>query len=116
MHSTELFTMGSMLTLAGAVTATTIICNGVQLAFDFNPKWMGLAISMAISFFGVYYSTKCTGPDFFVGLINGFLIFSSSVGINRMAIDKNNNKQAPKSFGQAVQNSRAKRKFFSPWF
>jgi hypothetical protein len=50
----EFFTLQSMLTLSGATTATYVISNGLQHAFNYNPKWLALAIALAISLFGVH--------------------------------------------------------------
>ncbi len=44
----EFFTLQSMLTLSGATGATFVIANGLQRAFDFNPRWLVLLIAEII--------------------------------------------------------------------
>ena len=75
----EFFTIQSMLTLSGATGATFIVGNGIQQAFDFNPKWLALVIALFIVELGVYL-TNGTGIDYLVGVVNGFLVFSCAAG------------------------------------
>ena len=51
----EFFTIQSMLTLTGATGATFVVANGLQKAFNFNPRW---SIAQAISLFGVLTTGK----------------------------------------------------------
>ena len=59
----EFFTVQSMVTLTGATGATFIVCNGLQKAFNFNPKWLALAVAISISFFGVFETTSNQWSD-----------------------------------------------------
>jgi hypothetical protein len=77
----EFFTPQSMLTLTGATGIVFAIVNGIKTAFDFSPKWLGLAVSQLIALIGVALSGG-TGLDYFVGFINGFLIFSTAAGLS----------------------------------
>jgi hypothetical protein len=72
-----------MLTLTGATGIVFVIVNSVKTAFDFNPKWLGLAVSQVIALIGVALSGGA-GFDYFVGCINGFLIFSTAAGVSSM--------------------------------
>ncbi len=76
----DFFTLQSMLTLSGSTGATFVICNGLQQAFNFNPKWLGLVVAQTIVFVGVYVSGGQTIIDYFIGAINGFLVFCSAAG------------------------------------
>jgi len=112
----EFFTLQSMLTLSGAAGATFVICNGLQRAFNFNPRWLGLLLAQLLAFFGVHQSGG-SGSDYFIGFINGFLIFSVAVGATTMA-----GGSAPSMIARGAPNAdlphRAlgRRGFFSPWF
>src|SRR5574337_476656 len=75
----QFFTIQSMLTLSGATGATFVIANGCQRAFDFNPRWFALAIALVISLIGAHLSAV-TASDYFVGIVNGFLIYCTTVG------------------------------------
>jgi len=79
----ELFTLQSMLTLGGASTATWLVCNVLQHVANFNPRWLGLALAEVFALYGTYTHTHVPS-DFFVAIINGFLIYSSAVGIAQM--------------------------------
>jgi hypothetical protein len=118
----EFFTLQSMLTLTGATGAVYVVCNTIQAAFDFNPKWLALLLSQLISLTGVAL-TGGQGLDYFVGVVNGCLIFSSAAGVVAM---KSGGRAAESRGGDAVTATDIRRgvstkpregkSFFSPWF
>lgn len=113
----EFFTAQSMITLTGATGATFVISNGLQQAFNFNPKWLALVIAILLSLFGMYETHKPGIPlfsDCFIGIINGFLIYCTTVGASQMVSDKRENNKTEISRGEKKYTSR--RTFFSPWF
>jgi zinc transporter ZupT len=81
----DFFTPESMLTLAGATLITTVITNTCQHVFNWNPKWFGLLIALLIAVVGVLMTDSPKLINFFMGIINGFLIYASSTGIMQMA-------------------------------
>jgi hypothetical protein len=82
--SNGLYTVESMVTLAGASTLTLVISNALQYAFNFNPKWLALAIAQALSIGGVYLTSGDHSPkSIIVALVNGFVIYSAAVGVNK---------------------------------
>jgi hypothetical protein len=76
----DFYTIQSMLTLSGSTGATFFVCNGLQQAFDFNPKWLALLVAQAIVLTGVYVSGERSPIDYFIGIVNGFLVFCSAAG------------------------------------
>lgn len=76
----DFFTIQSMLTLSGATGATFVICNGLQQAFNFNPKWLGLLVAQLIVVAGVAASGGDGLITYLVGVINGFLVYCSAAG------------------------------------
>lgn len=76
----DFFTIGTMVTLSGATGATFVVCNGLQRAFNFNPRWLALLVAQTIVLVGVYTVSKGELLDYFVGVINGFLVFCSAAG------------------------------------
>jgi hypothetical protein len=52
----EFFTLQSMLTLTGSTGIVFVVANGLKVAFDWHPKWLGLALAEMISVFGVAVS------------------------------------------------------------
>jgi hypothetical protein len=108
----EFFTLQSMLTLTGATGATYVVANGCQVAFNFNPRWLALAIALLISLFGVH-QTGGTGSDYFVGVINGFLIFCTAAGATSLA----GKPSTGVSRGMDIApNAQSKRHFSQSWF
>jgi len=115
----EFFTLQSMLTLTGAAGATYVICNGLQRAFNFNPRWLALAIGILISLYGVYETSPGRASDYFVGIINGFLIFCTAAGATELGAVKTESttaRSAPNGNAATSTNQAAKRQFRSSWF
>jgi len=104
----EFFTLQSMITLGGATAVTLLVANGIQRAFDFNPKWLALLIAEAISLFGVI-ATNGHGADFAVGFVNGFLIFNTAAGLTGLGGTGGGTRAAVMGPGDS-------RTFWSPWF
>ena len=77
----EFFTPQSMLTLTGATGIVFVVENGLKTAFDYSPKWIGLAIAQSVSIYRGCAKRRW-GLDYFVGIINGFLIFSAAAGVS----------------------------------
>lgn len=71
--------------VSGSTGATFVVCNGLQKAFNFNPRWLALLVAQIIVLVGVYAVGKRELLDYFVGVINGFLALSFVCGRNRRA-------------------------------
>ena len=122
----EFFTIQSMLTLTGAAGVTFLIGNGLQRAFNFNPRWLGLVIAEVLAVYGTYVSHQPPGPafrgsDIVVAVVNGFLIFATAAGSSAMGGGPGSGGAVARGAGAvsggAVQASTAtQRRFFSPWF
>lgn len=112
----EFFTPASMLTLTGTAGATVLVCNGMQRALNFNPRWLGLAIGEALSFYGTYVTApQITLTEVIVALVNGFLIFATASGVTGIGGSAQRRSKAQKSTRGAKDDAR-QRGFWSPWF
>lgn len=113
----QFYTLQSMLTLAGSTGATFVICNGLQRAFDFNPRWLALAVSMALVLIGTYFSGKTAAVEYFIGFINGFLVYCTAAGATAIG-GGGGGGGGPVARGaaEAVHPLVTRRRFLSPWF
>ncbi|SRR5579871_973963 len=112
----EFFTLQSMLTLSGATGATFVVCNGLQTALNFNPRWLALAVAQVIVLIGTYLSGGA-GVDYFIGVINGFLVFCTAAGATHAASGGSGHAVARGARDAAnPQLGPTKRRFLSPWF
>ena len=113
----EFFTIQSMLTLTGATGATFVIANGCQRAFNFNPRWFALAVAQVISLVGVLTVGK-GAADFFVGIVNGFLIYCTTIGATSMVGSPPPEAARPRGAAAAPhpQDSSLRRGFLTRWF
>lgn len=106
----DFFTLKSMLTLTGATGVVVVICNGIQSAFNFSPKWLGLIVALVISITCVYF-TQGAGSDYFVGVVNGFLIYATAAGTTNIIGGGANQATA-----RGVAEGNNKRRFFTSWW
>ena len=91
-----------------------MICNGLQRAFDFNPRWLALAVAEVIILAGVYASGGASGghapTDYLIGIINGFLVYCSAGGATGVLSNAN------QPGGPTVTQQKGGRGFLTPWF
>jgi hypothetical protein len=111
----EFFTLQSMLTLTGATGVVFVISNSIQRVFDFNPKWLALLIAQILAIVGVIMTKQTAVSDFFIGIVNGFLIYSTAVGANQ--ITGNPGPQNNVARGHMTTSKQTnERRFNSKWF
>jgi hypothetical protein len=108
----EFFTLQSMLTLAGSTGATFVVANGIQRAFNYNPKWLALLIAQIIVNMGVYLSHG-QGSDYFIGIVNAFLVYCTAAGATSVA---GGGRQADLARGSQTISGAGPRQFLSSWF
>jgi hypothetical protein len=119
----DFYTIGTMITLSGATGATFVVCNGLQKAFNFNPRWLALLVAQIIVLVGVYAVGKRELLDYFVGVINGFLVFCSAAGATGVLSSGGSGGADAVSRGATdarrsaePQYDRTRRRFLSTWF
>lgn len=113
----EFFTLQSMLTLSGATGATFVVSNGLQTAFNVSPRWLALAVAQIIVLTGTLLSGG-NGVDYFIGVINGFLVYCTAAGATYAAAGKAQGQAVARGAADAAnpQMTSTKRRFLSPWF
>ena len=113
----DFYTLASMLTLSGSTGATFVICNGLQRAFDFNPRWLGLAVAAVVVLGGVYASGGRSPVDYLIGIINSFLVYCSAAGATG-ALGSGGDRPVSRGTTMAPSDGHpgSKRRFLSPWF
>jgi hypothetical protein len=106
------FTNASFVSLAGSSAIVFVVCNALQAAFNFNPRWLAFTVSELIAVYGVWASGNVHVPsDFFVAVLNGCLIFvTASGGANIGSAAR----QAGQPRGRI--DTAGKRRFLTPWF
>jgi hypothetical protein len=108
------FTPESILTLSGATGAVYVVCGAVQHVFGVNPRWLALAISLAIAVVGAYTTQPPVTATFLIAIVNGCLIYCTSVGVNSV-FGTRQQPVIPKGAGVAPPASPPKRTFRSRW-
>ena len=121
----DFFTVASLQTFVGAVGATTVVANGVQRALDFNPKWLGLAVAEVVCLATVYWSHSgvptANGSDYFIALVNGFLVYFSAAGATAAGARATGQSAEAGAIARGgilaanASDPARRRSFFSPW-
>jgi hypothetical protein len=78
--SPALVSANSLASLPVAVAATISVCNGMQYAINFNPKWLALLVAQALMIALVINATDAGAMDYLLGILNGFVVYTSAVG------------------------------------
>jgi len=110
---TEFFTRDSIFTFTGITGATFVVANGIQKAFDWNPKWLALLLAEILCLLGVYIRgmhSSVDMVDYALGFLNGFLVFCTVGGATSGA-----SKLSSGGSSAVVDRGDAKRGFFTPW-
>ena len=115
----DFFTLQSMLTLTGATGVVFVIANGLKVAFNFSPKWLGLALAELVTLLGVAFSGG-HGLDYFIGVVNGFLVFSAAAGVSSMgggtAATTRGGVAGAEDFRKGQIPDSGRQRFWSSWF
>jgi hypothetical protein len=111
----EFFTTESFGTLAGCTGIVFVVCNGLQRALNFNPRWLALVVSLVVSLLGVYMSGR-DGAAYIVGTLNGFLIYCTAVGGSAIVAERPNQRLSALGARELAGPVQARRKFNSPWW
>jgi hypothetical protein len=113
MIPSSFFTTESFASLAGSAAIVFVVCNALQAALNFNPRWLALAISEAVAIYGTWASGNAHVPsDFFVSFLNGCLIFATATGSGHIASSAKQRGRAKGRVGEPI----GRRSFLSPWF
>lgn len=76
----EFYTLTTLGTLIGATGATVAVTNAMRTAFDISPRWLGLVIAQVICLGGLLATGSSSASDWFVAVLNGFLVFTTAAG------------------------------------
>lgn len=107
------FTTESFASLAGSAAIVFVVCNALQAALNFNPRWLALAVSQAVAIYGTWASGNVHVPsDFFISFLNGCLIFATATGSGQIASSAKRKGRPRGQVGEPVGS----RSFLTPWF
>ena len=127
----DFFTLQSLGTFAGATGATLVISNSLQRVLNRNPAWMALVVAEVICIATVVLThesasegTTILMSDYFVAVVNGFLVFCSAAGSTSVggAVTGEANPAAPAiargsaTEAASVPGTTARRSYFTTWF
>lgn len=112
----EFFTPQSILTLTGATGAVYVVSAGLQHAFNFNPRWLALVISLVLALVGAHTTQPHELGTYLIAVVNGFLIYCTAVGVSSIAGTPAGGGGVSKGALSRSPSTPAQRTFRSRWF
>ena len=85
----DFFTISTLFTLGGSVTAVWIITSAIGYLFEFEisekiKKWIVFILSFAIVLLGATLVKEQNIVTWVVAVVNGFLVFLTALGLNTL--------------------------------
>jgi len=109
----EFFTPESITTFTGASAAVWVLSNLVRVFFKKHTIIPCLLIALAVSYVGMFLThTLDGGVSYFLGFLNGALLFFTAVGVQGFASAASKGEMT----GETKLQSGTKVKFLTPWF
>lgn len=117
-EKTEFFTWESFTTLSGTSFFTVIICNSLQHAFHFNPRWLALIVAEILCIAIAFFNNAGAAREYFLAIANGFLVYSSAAG-SAQIIGRDNAISSTSTTSSNLpppSGGTRTRRFWSKWF
>lgn len=109
----QLLDLPTLATLGGQVLATTAVTNGLARAFNWQPRWLGLIVSLILSLTTGYLANQFSGSGLLLAILNAFVVYlaaagTSGAGAALLPEPPANTTEAPGGFED--------RRILRPWF
>jgi hypothetical protein len=112
----DFFTVASLASFGGVVLITTVVCNALQYAFNFNPRWLALVVAVGLCLATFAAAETHPALGWLIAVANGCLVYLTSIGVTTVGSSMTNPKP-PAGGASTVPIPRGgKRTFWSPWF
>ena len=112
----ELFTPASFGTLTGLIGVTYVVTVGLARATGFRPAWLGLAVGIACSEFGIYLASSGSLTDYLIGIGNGFLVYLAAGGVSGITDAGGKAIEARELRPQSVAPADGRQRLWANWF
>jgi hypothetical protein len=116
------FTPESLYSFGSASVIVFVVCNALQHAFHFNPRWLAFVLAQALALGGTIAAHGVTFTSAILGFVNGCLVYCACIGAtqvthsvaaNAPAVPRGNETRPSAATAPAADE---KRTFSSPWF
>jgi hypothetical protein len=113
----QLLDLASLGTIGGLTLATTAVTNGLARAFEWQPRWLGLIVSLLVCLATAFFDGTIAGVNLFLAVLNGFVVYLAAAGTSAAgaAIQKGpvgNGHELP----GGLEGTRVDRRLLRPWF
>jgi hypothetical protein len=113
--SNEFFTLQALATFGGITFAVTVIVNTFRSLANRDPKFVAIIVALALCF-AVAWSGLRQPLDYLIALLNGCLIYCTSMGLNsQVGAFTTTPSNPPTRGGELKQLAGLVNHFFRPW-
>lgn len=116
----QLLDLTALSTIGGMTLATTAVTNGLWRSLGWQPRWLGLAVSLVICLATAFFAGSTAGADLFLAVLNAFVVYLAAAGTSGAgAALQGGEAPAPANEGRelpGVDEGPAERQFLRSWF
>lgn len=116
----QLLDLTALGTIGGLTLATTAVTNGLWRSFGWQPRWLGLVVSLVICVATAVFTGNIAAVNLFLAVVNGFVVYLAAAGTSGAgAAIQGSKAQAHSDEGQELPgmgDEPADRQFLRSWF
>ena len=115
----QLLDLTALGTIGGMTLATTAVTNGLWRSLGWQPRWLGLVVSLIICLATAFFAGNIAGADLFLAVLNAFVVYLAAAGTSGAGAAIQGDAPAPANEGRelpGMEDKAAERKFLRSWF
>ena len=116
----QLLDLTALGTIGGLTLATTAVTNGLWRSFGWQPRWLGLVVSLVICVATAVFAGNIAPVNLFLAVLNAFVVYLAAAGSSGAgAAIQGGQGQAPANEGRELpgtEDDAVGRKFLRSWF
>ncbi len=113
--SNDFFTLQALATFGGITFAVTVIVNTFRSLVNRDPKFVAFVVALVLCF-AIAWSTLKQPLDYLITLLNGCLVYCTSMGLNSQVNITTATPSRPETRGkERPQFLKPINHFFRPW-
>ncbi len=116
----QLLDLTALGTIGGLTLATTAVTNGLWRSFGWQPRWLGLVVSLVICVATAFFAGNVAPVSIFLAVLNAFVVYLAAAGTSGAgAAIQGDQGQAPANEGRelpGMDDEPPDRQFLRSWF
>lgn len=116
----QLLDLAALGTIGGMTLATTAVTNGLWRSLGWQPRWLGLMVSLVICLATAFFAGNIAGADLFLAVLNAFIVYLAAAGTSGAgAAIQGGDVPTPANEGRelpGMEEEPSERQFLRSWF